>query len=247
VNESEARLILQSCQPGIPGDEDAQIAEALRFVAANPELVRWWDEEQAVDRAIEAKLRSLPEPFGLKTRILAQQIAPRRRLSARWVFGLAAACALLLIGAQIAGLWHPKAKAHFAADYAREMTSFIRLSPPLEMESDNLGEIQNWLAQKDVETLSVPVRLAALRPVGCRVLSFRGHDVTLICFVREGNRLAHLFTVDRSALPEMKPGGKPLFANENGWMTATWVEGDRVYMVAMQGGRAALEEYLPHA
>ena len=97
------------------------------------------------------------------------------------------------------------------------------------------------------ERLTMPDRLAALHPLGCRVLSFRGQDVTLICFESEGNRLAHLFVVDSAALPQLKPGDKPVFANDNGWMTATWAEGGQAYMITIQGPRDELEKYLPSA
>lgn len=246
MKEAEARLILQSFQPDVGDEHDPQFTEALRLAAANPELARWWAEEQAFDRAIAAQLAAVPEPFGLKTRILAQQRAPQGRAFPRWIFGLASALALLLLLAWFTDFWRPH-PANLTADYASEMTSFIRLSPRLDMESDNLGEIKAWLAEKDLKPVSVPARLAVLQPVGCRVLSFRGHDVTLICFQREGDKLAHLFTVDRAAMPGMKPGDKPVFANDHGWMTATWAEADRVYMITMQGGRAALEQYLPNA
>ncbi len=53
--------------------------------------------------------------------------------------------------------------------------------------------------------------------------------------------------VNRAAIPNMKPGAKPNFANEHGWLTATWAEKDRVYMIAMQGGRAEIERFLPNA
>lgn len=247
MNETEARLILQSFQPGVGDESDPQFAEALRAAANNPELARWWTEEQDFDRAIAAQLGALPEPFGLKTRILAQQVAPARRSSSRWILGLFSAFAALLLLALGFGFFRPAPAGNLTADYAREMTSFIRLSPQLDMESDDLGEFKTWLVKNDMKPVTVPNRLAALQPLGCRVLSFRGQNVTLICFASEGNRLAHLFVVDRAALPQMKPGSKPVFANDNGWMTATWAEGDRVYMITMQGGRAALEQYLPSA
>lgn len=249
MNAAEARLILQSFQPGVGDEHDPQFAEALRLVAADPALARWWEEEQAFDRAMTAQLASWPEPFGLKTRILAHQeeSAPTRRFAWRWIFGLASTLAVLLLIAQFTGLLRPAKPTNLTAEYTREMTSFIRLAPPLAMESNDLGEIKSWLVENAEPPPTVPARLAALRPLGCRVLSFRGHDVTLICFAREGKRLAHLFTVDRAALPQMKPGDKPVFANDNGWMTATWAEADRVYMVTMQGSRAALEQYLPNA
>lgn len=248
MDEEQARLILQSYRPGEQEKDDSEFIAALQAVAANPELARWFAEEQAFDRAVAAHLESIPAPFGLKTRILAQGAAPAPPGKTRWAFGLIAVAALLLLLVQVVSLWRtPKSVASLPSDYAREMASFIQLTPPLEMESDNLGEIKSWLAKKDGLPIEVPARLAALEPVGCRVLSFRGYYVTLICFQREGKRLAHLFAVDRAAMPNMKPGEKPIFANEHGWMTAIWAEKDRVYMIAMQGGRAALESFMPHA
>ena len=250
MNEKEARALLQAYQPGVDDESDAQIAEALRVVASDPALQAWWQEEQAFDRAVAARLAAVPAPFGLKTRILAQadeeETAPRRN-GWRWAFGGAVAVAALLMLAQVTDFWHRPQTASLSQEYAREMASFIQLTPPLQMESGDLGQIKNWLAQKNDTPVKIPARLAALAPVGCRVLSFRGHDVTLICFHAENDRLAHLFVVDRAALPRMQPGDKPVFSNQHGWMTATWAEQDHVYMVTMQGSRAMVEQFLPRA
>jgi hypothetical protein len=45
----------------------------------------------------------------------------------------------------------------------------------------------------------------------------------------------------------MKPGDQPVYQDALGWTTATWAEGDRVYMIAVEGDRAAVERYLPRA
>ncbi len=165
---------------------------------------------------------------------------------------LAGVVALLFLAVQIVSLFRPPAPVPVTAtgeipDYVREMVSFVRLDPPLEMASHDLGSIKSWLATQAALPTDIPPRLAALQPLGCRILSFRGQSVALICFQREGDRLAHLFVVDRSALPKMEPGAKPVFASAGDWMTASWVEGDRVYMIAVQGDRAAVMRYLPQA
>jgi hypothetical protein len=84
--------------------------------------------------------------------------------------------------------------------------------------------------------------------MGCRVLSFRGHKVTLLCFChgKDNKDIAHLFIVERAALPEMKRDEPPVFAKWGGWMTATWTEHGRVYMIAVRGDREAVETYLPN-
>jgi hypothetical protein len=245
MDEQEARLILQAYRPGLERD-DSQVAEALQKAARNPQLAQWFEEEQAFDRAIAAHLEAVPAPFGLKTRILANAASPAE--SRQWSLAakLAAVAALLFLLAQIISLFRASAPASTGVpDYAREMLSFIQLAPPLEMESHDLGAIKSWLAKKDAALRDVPPRLAALQPVGCRVLSFRGQKVALICFQRDGDRLAHLFVVDRAAMPKMRSGDKPVFVDAGEWMTASWAENDRVYMIAVQGDRAAVERYLP--
>lgn len=250
MNEREARLLLQACRPDEEDRSDPQIAEALLEANRNPELARWLSEEQAFDRAVAAHLDGLPVPFGLKTRILAQAATPAPTRASRWLVGLAGVAALLFLLSQVVDLWRnpaPGASADLLPGYASEMVSFIKLDPPLEMESPDLGAIAGWLGQREALKPEVPPHLAALPPVGCRILSYRGHKVTLICFHREGGRLAHLFVVERAALPGLKTGDAPFFHRNGEWTTASWGEKDRVYMIAVQGDEAAAKSYLPRA
>ena len=246
MDEAQARLILQSFSPRAGQDDDPEMAKALKTAAADPAFARWLEEEQAFDHAVAQHLAAIPAPFGLRTRILAQAEELQHTSKLRWAFRIAATLALLLLVAQGVSFWRASQRgANLQAEYAREMTSFIQMPPPLQMESGDLGEIRNWLAEKNAAPVKVPARLAALQPLGCRVLSFRGQQVSLICFKREGKHLAHLFVVDRAALPKLEAEAGQTFSNEQGWMTATWVEDDRVYMIALQGSRAAIEEFLP--
>jgi hypothetical protein len=249
MTEGEARLILQSYRPGLDEPNDPQFAGALRMLNENPELARWWAEEQAFDQAIATQLAAVPEPFGLKTRILARAVTPQRFRFARWMVGLAGAAALLFLLGQVADLWRNSRTASGALpDYANEMVSFIKMPPPLELMSSDLNTIERFVSRKNaILPADMPPRLAALDPVGCRILAFRGHDVTLICFKRDNGGLAHLFTVSQSVLPSIKPGDPVAFARAGEWMTATWSENDRVYMIAVQGGEAAARRFLPDA
>jgi hypothetical protein len=246
MNEQEARLILQAYRPGADPD-DPEVAAALQEAARNPELARWFAEEQAFDRAIAAHLENVPAPFGLKTRILAQVAPSAASRQWSWAVRLAGVAAILFLLTQIISLFRPAAPETRVSNYAQEMVSFIRLGGALDMESHDLGQIKEWLSKKEASPGIVPPRLAALQPLGCRLLSFRGQTVTLICFKRDNDKLAHLFVVDRSALPQMKSGAPPVIAGVGDWMTASWVENDRVYMIAVQGDRGAVQHYLPHA
>ena len=51
--------------------------------------------------------------------------------------------------------------------------------------------------------------------------------------------------VDRAAIGDSGgTRGQPLFQAEGSWMTATWTEGELVYLVAVKGDERALSEYL---
>jgi hypothetical protein len=189
----------------------------------------------------------VPAPFGLKTRILARLGPPAAPHRWSWAVKLAGVAALLFLLTQVVSLFRPAIPEAQVSNYAREMVSFIRLGGTLDMESQDLGQIKEWLSKKEASPGFVPPRLAALQPLGCRLLSFGGQTVTLICFKRDNDRLAHLFVVDRAALPQMKSGAPPVFAGVGDWMTASWVENDRVYMIAVQGDRGAVQHYLPSA
>jgi hypothetical protein len=246
MNRQEAQKILAVYRPDDQDAMDPHFADAIKEAARDPELGRWFAEEREFDRAIAAHLESVAAPFGLKTRVLANAQRPAAKLRSAAVFAVIAAVVFLL--AQIVSLWRGSVPESAALpDYEREMVSFIQLAPPLEMESSDLGAIKDWLAKKEVTHLAVPPRLGALDPVGCRILSFRGRKVTLICFRRSGQNLAHLFVVDRAALPQLKPGAAPIFAEEGEWTTASWMEKDRAYMVAAKGGPAMVRQFLPHA
>jgi hypothetical protein len=247
MDEQQTRLILQSYLAGAERD-DPEVAEALREAGRNPDLAQWFAEEQAFDRAIAAHLNAVPAPLGLKTRILANAGVPAETRQWSWAVKLAAVAALLFLAAQIVSLFRTStAASNRLPDYASEMVSFIQLPPPLEMKSGDLGAIKGWLAKKEAARTNVPPRLAALQPVGCRILSFRGQKVALICFQRGQDRLAHLFIIDRAAMPKIRPGDQPVYQDALGWTTATWAEGDRVYMIAVEGDRAAVRRYLPRA
>src|ERR1051326_4974060 len=157
MNEQEARLILQACRPGDLDHSDPQIAEALGEVERNPELARWFAEEQAFDRAMAAHLQAVPAPFGLKTRILAQGMAPATSRTSRWLVGLAGVAALLFLLVQVADLWRNAAPgADMLPGYSSEMVSFIKLAPPLELMNPELGAINDWLTQKEALRPDVP-------------------------------------------------------------------------------------------
>ena len=246
MTKEEAKKILAVYRPGGEDRLEPDFAEALQETQRNAELARWFAGERDFDHAVAAHLKSVPAPFGLKTRILAN-IASRRGTKPHWVLAVAAAAAALFLLVHFINLSRTSGQhSGSLSDYEQEMMSFIKLPPPLEMNSLQIGPIKQWIAEHKAPLADIPPGIAAVETMGCRILSFRGNPVTLICFCH-GQTVAHLLTVDRSALPALKPENPPVLTTHGDWTIATWADQHYAYMVAVHDKPGAAQAYLPRA
>jgi|GEM_PF-6936734 len=73
MNDAEAKLILQAYRPGGQDANDPKFRAALEQAQRDPELARWFANEQALDSLISAKVKSaIATPAHLKSQLLAQ-------------------------------------------------------------------------------------------------------------------------------------------------------------------------------
>ena len=243
MNDKEIRSVLSLYRAG-ETPADARFEEAKTAAKNNPELARWWEKEQELDRVIASKLSDIPLPAGLANRLTAPP-QPTEAARAPWRRSLLLAAATIVALAIIFGSWRgPFQPADTLANYRGEMVSFIKLTPALELKSNDFAQLTDFLKRTGAPSnLSLPAGLQKSEPIGCRTLRFRGHDVALVCFKRSNGQLAHLFVLPRSALPGLPRNGEREYAQESDWMTAAWSEGEDAYLLMVQGDRAELEKY----
>lgn len=246
MDSREARSFLGVYRAG-EMDSDARFADAHNLAETDPELARWWAEEQELDRLIAGKMRQAPISEGLKARLIASTAESGNKIIRRdWQRPLLLAAACFVALAAVLGLWPRHSQpAVTVADYRDEMVGFIKVTPALELETSDLSRVAQFLEKKNAPSqFEIPKPLREMKPVGCRTLRFRGHDVSLICFQRGEGKLVHLFVMDRAALADLRRDSAPDFAKEGTWMTAAWAAGDHTYLVAAQGDREQLEKFL---
>lgn len=245
MDDREVRSILSVHRTG---ESDARLREAERRAGADPVLADWWTEEQETDRAIASKLQEMDVPSMLKARLLSQENPPLMRQTA-WRRRILLAAAAIVALAVMFGSWRgPFQPAISFADYRDEMVSFVKVDPALELRSNELSHVRDYLAKSGAPSqFQIPKQLREMQPIGCRSLRFRGHDVSLVCFRRGEGKLLHLFVVNRAAVPNLRASAEPQFSPEGEWMTAAWIEGDQAYLVTTEGDRAKLEKYIPSA
>lgn len=245
MNNEAAKLILHAYRSDGQDADDPRFREALAQAQRDPELARWFANEQALDARISIKLTaSIIAPAALKSQLLAQQKIVRpavwwQRPATRYAL---AACLALLVS--VAALWFNfyreeqfLARGEAFAGYRDTVADFTGSKlRRLEFKSSDVAAVRSWLAQNDSHAdLILPAGLEGRPSLGCRVLDWRGQKVTLVCFRLENRQVAHLLVVDRRLFPDA-PGESPAFQQVNGVATASWSRGDKTYVVACKGG-----------
>jgi hypothetical protein len=233
MDRREARSILSLHRANEPVN-DERLAQAKELAAKDPELARWWVADQEVDDAIAAQLASVPVPADLKARVISSAKPPATPQS-RWRRPALLAAAAIVVLAVLFGVWkRPFKPAASLADYRAEMVRFFSVWQPLDLETNNLTDINKFLANSGAPSgFDIPQPLRDLEPIGCTKLRFRGEDVAVICFKRGNGKVAHLFVINRKAIHGVGPS--PSFANQGDWTTAAWVKGDCDYLLTVQG------------
>jgi hypothetical protein len=92
--------------------------------------------------------------------------------------------------------------------------------------------------------------LAKTAVTGCAIESWRGVKVSMICF-RTGKPIPPgeqsdlwLFVIDRATVNDAPPAGSRQFVRVNKLMTATWTQGDKLYVLGVEGDEQTLRQYL---
>jgi hypothetical protein len=234
MNNEEAKLILQAYRPGGHDANDPGFRAALEQAQRDPELARWFANEQALDSRISTKVRAaIKPPAHLKSQLLAQRKIVRPvafwKMPA-WQLA-AAACVTFLVTLSV--LWFKSSnQAQFAA-YRNEMADFASHKlGRLDLMSRDVPEVRRWLAQKGSHgDLLIPAGLDGLPSLGCRLLDWNGQMVSLVCFELENKQVAHLLVVDSTAFKDA-PTESPVFNRVGGVATASWSRGGKTYVVA---------------
>lgn len=248
MDNREAKFILSAYRPGGQDANDPRFAEALEQARLDPILDRWFRESIAFDAAVAEKLRALAAPPDLRENILAGVKVSR---PARWFNPLRkwAIAAALLMAAVVGSLVLREAARPHLADWQTQaigvISSLVGMEQRFDAESRNPVELVAWLHSSHAPAApKLPLNLEKLESLGCKTFSWNGAPVSVICFMRPDGGLIHLVTTHASPRSDRTLKREAKFIQQDEWATATWSEGDRVYMLALEGSRDQLRAYL---
>lgn len=245
MDREQAKFILHAYRSDAADGQDPRFADALGAVRDDAELAEWFREHQALNASITRKLREGEPPPNLKARILAgitETPHPGTRAAGFRRYLRIAAAIILIPAAALIWVNQLGLVPAQTSTFAREMTDHMEDLFFLDLKTDDLGEIQTWLAQKhDVPDYNVPVELAKHPSLGCRVFDWRGHDVYLVCFAVESTEV-HLFMIRTESLADPPdPAAGARFAADDTWRTALWRDGENTYFAATHGDEELLK------
>ncbi len=200
MNNEEAKFLLHACRLGGKDSTDPAFAPAFEQLRHDAALQRWFDREQTFAAAVAEKLNSIPPPPTLRDAILAGARVTHvtRQSTSRWMRPLLFAAAAALVLAGVAAWW---SLAPIPGNTLDEFAvNFVERRFLLQKRAPDVSELKTWLAARGGPLpRQLPASFSNLRALGCRTLDFKGHDVSLLCFERDGREF-HVFVARRDDL-----------------------------------------------
>ena len=203
----------------------------------DPELGKWFDQHQAFQMAMRAKLREVQAPEHLKAALLAKpKIVPLPRL--RWQHpAWLAAAAVIVVLLSLAAFWPRQRIPDRFSDYRLTMVVAAENPYLMDVTNSDMRVLRAKLAQKNAPAgYALTPGLAKLQLTGGVALKWRNNPVSMVCFDRGNKQMVFLFVLSRSALKDPPPE-KPEVRTVDGLTTASWSRGELTYVLAGQPER----------
>jgi hypothetical protein len=241
VNSAEAKRILIAHRPGREPVVDPDILAALEQVGRDPVLAQWWQQQQTFHASMRKGFGEIPVPQGLRDRIRgrAKVISfPWWQQPRAW----AAAAALVLFVGLAALLWKTDAQEGTFQTFRSRMVRSVLRQYRMEIQTNDIAAIRQFLATNNAPAnYRLPPKLAQLPPTGGGVMSWQAGRASMVCFDSGTTGTVFLFVVNRTDVKKA-PGASPEFSQVNKLMTASWAEGEKVYLLAFPGEAETLKK-----
>lgn len=246
MTSAQAKEILLLYRPGTRDAEDPQVLEAMELASRDPELAKWFGQQQAFQLAMRAKFREIPAPERAKVELLARQstIVPQPMFWQRPVWLAAAAIFIVLLG--LSTFWlRPSVPDRFS-HYRESMVSAAVRTYGMDIETNDMAQLRGFLGSKGAPAdYDLTGGLASLQLKGGGLLRWRGNPVSMVCFDRGGGATLFLFVMNRSALKDPPPSTTDAQVTQvDGLETASWSNGSHTYVLAGPTEPSFAEKYL---
>ena len=244
MNSQQAREILNRYRPGTGDENDAEVRAALVQSTQDPELAAWLENHRQFQRSMQAGVRDVVIPPGLREQILMER---------RAYFGLRSGsrravltCAVVIVALIIGGLLFLPRRLDSETKFATFRSRMVRIALrgyAMEFESSKPDEIRQFLALRTTHGDWQSTLALDRQPLlGCALLTWRSQPTAMICYGRANQPDLWLFVVDTTALPDPPQERALEFARVNQLNTVGWNRGGKTYLLAGKVGEAELRK-----
>jgi hypothetical protein len=231
MTREQAQEILLLHRPG-RGEADAEVAEALRIAAADPELSAWLAQHREFQTNVQKQFAGIEPPDDLKSRILAEaNIAEKREsfLKRHQVWAVAAAIIVLFA---LADLWRSANQdQRDFANFRSRMTEFALRSYQMDIVTNSGPVVRQFLASQGAPAdFALTPGLEKLPVKGGGRLSWQNQPVAMMCFALTNNETAFMFVMEANGVGKEAQrlevnGGKKL-------SSVAWTRNGKIYLLA---------------
>jgi len=240
MTPERAREILSIYRPGVDAATDPEIAQAMELLKSDAELRQWFDQHCALQKSIRAKFRQIAVPTGLGNQIILQ----KPRVPSRWrspVIWAAAAAIILFVA--IGMILQGQQPRYSFVSFRQKMVRTAMGNYDMPLLTNDLGAIREYIKSRNghADYVLTP-SLAKLPGEECVVFPWHSRTVSLVCLNGGQGKDVFLFVVNRKDLSN--PPSSRQVETIGKLATASWVQQDKIYVLATKGDEAFLQTLL---
>jgi hypothetical protein len=245
MTPQQAQRVLLAWRSNRSADADPEVQEALRLARQDPALRDWFERHQSFQASATAALRSIQPPADLASRLLVSRKTVRPDFNSRLLAVALAAAAAITAMVLWAGYFRAPTEATDFANFTQRMVKAAVREYRMDVVTNDLAVIRQFLGGRQAPAdFTFPPALAALRPVGCGALAWRGHPISMVCLDNANLGMMYLFIAPADAFSAGAPV-VPALGQVSRLATASWVQGDRAYLLAASAMPDQLRPFLP--
>ena len=245
MDSRHAKEILILYREGIDRPDDPEFAEALALAVRDLKLATWLEQQRVLQAALRASFKQIAVPEGLKEQIVSERRARLTLGIKRKALFIAAAAAIVILLAPIVMSYfqRPGEDKKFTGFRNRMAGMVLRTYPKMDLETNDLVRIHQYLAQQGRGDYVLPPALDKIAGTGCKLLTWQGKPVSMVCFnsgktAKPKNPDLFLFMMNQSAVPDPSSAESREVVQISKLATLSWIQNGKLYLLGALGAPA---------
>ena len=165
--------------------------------------------------------------------------------------GLVPVMVIILLTCVLASLWlSGRGPDATLTAFKTQMTGVALRGYAMDLLTNDPAQIRVFLSQHHAPSdFILPEKLKQVSLAGCAIEGWQDVKVAMVCFrtsqaAPDVTSDMWLFVVDRGSVKKLPVLSTPQISRVNRLMTATWIQGDKLYFLGTAGDEQTIKQYL---